>query len=272
MSLTEAEPALDSPPADRAAGAALATFAGLIARLRAPDGCPWDREQTHLSLRPFLLEESYEVLDALDAGDPARLREEMGDLLLQVVLHAQIAAESGDFTLAEVIDAISAKIVRRHPHVFGEVRADTADEVRANWAAIKADEKAAQGAAADPFAGIPAALPALARAQAVQAKAPRTSTAEPSSQPGSPDTADDVGLADDAGDTGESTDLAIAFDRASAEAAAVRQAHDAETRSRAIGLLLWQAVGQAASWDVDAETALRETIARFLSTFEGAPA
>jgi len=224
-------------------------FAEVIARLRAPDGCPWDREQTHLSLRPFLIEESYEVLDALDAQDPARLREELGDLLLQIVLHAQIASEVGDFTLADLIDAIAGKIVRRHPHVFGEVRADTADEVRANWAAIKAEEQAARGEAVAPFAGIPSALPALARAQAVQAKAARSDRPRP---------------------PGEANGIADLSEGSRPDAP--------ESRSAAVGARLWALVGQAEDWGVDAETALRETTARYMAaskaqaTEEGAPA
>ncbi|RIL09815.1 hypothetical protein DCC79_09945, partial [bacterium] len=145
----------------------------VIAHLRAPDGCPWDREQTHRSLRPYLLEEAHEALDALDAGDAAALCEELGDLLLQIALHAQIAAEAGTFTLADVVRGLTAKLIRRHPHVFGDVRADTADDVRRNWEALKQGERAAGAKPADPFARLPAALPALARAQAVQERASR---------------------------------------------------------------------------------------------------
>jgi tetrapyrrole methylase family protein/MazG family protein len=223
-------------------------FAEVIARLRAPDGCPWDREQTHLSLRPFLLEESYEVLDALDARDPAKLREELGDLLLQIVLHAQIATETGDFTLADVIDAINDKIVRRHPHVFGDVRADTADEVRSNWAAIKAEEQTGRGETADPFAGIPSALPALARAQAVQGKAARAGSDAPQG-------------------TSESRNTTSGgFNTGDRAAAGSLPPADPEQQAEMIGKTLWQAVALAEAWNVDAETALREETARYLST------
>ena len=114
-------------------------------RLRLPDGCPWDREQTHESLRNHLLEEAYEVYDALEAGATPALAEELGDLLLQVVLHAQLAAEAGVFDLADVQAALGTKIVRRHPHVFGEAEARTAADVNRQWERIKADERAAAG-------------------------------------------------------------------------------------------------------------------------------
>src|SRR2546429_4931098 len=111
------------------------------ARLRAPEGCPWDREQTHQSLRTYLLEEAYEVLEALDKGNDAKFAEEMGDLLLQIVFHSQIAQEQGRFTVADVIRAIHDKMIRRHPHVFGEARARNSAEVLRNWEQIKAQER-----------------------------------------------------------------------------------------------------------------------------------
>jgi len=148
-------------------------------RLRRPDGCPWDREQTHASLRKHLLEETYEVYDALDAGATPSLAEELGDLLLQVVLHAQLAAEAGVFDLADVHTAIAAKIVRRHPHVFGDAEARTATDVNRQWERIKADERAAaaeqgdgtDGAAKSALDGISPSLPALASSQEMQERA-----------------------------------------------------------------------------------------------------
>ena len=115
------------------------------ARLRAPDGCPWDREQTHASLRTYLIEEAYEVLEAMESGDDAKFAEEMGDLLLQIVFHSQIAKEEGRFTVAEVIREVHDKMVRRHPHVFGEKRAKDAAEVLKNWEQLKKEERAAKG-------------------------------------------------------------------------------------------------------------------------------
>lgn len=126
-------------------GEKFAELVQLIARLRAPGGCPWDREQTHESLKPMMLEEAYEVVEAIDEGDDEELIGELGDLLLQVVFHSQIADEESRFTVAEVIDRISTKMVRRHPHVFGEDTAQTSDEVLRNWEAIKEAELQEKG-------------------------------------------------------------------------------------------------------------------------------
>src|SRR5262245_36504997 len=143
----------------------------IMARLRAPGGCPWDREQTPESLRPYLLEEVYEVLDAIDAGDPDGIRDELGDLLLQIVFQSQLAAEAGRFDVADVAQAIAEKLVRRHPHVFADVSVRDADEVMRNWRRIKAEERRAAGKDGDLFVGVPAALPALVRAQQLGEKA-----------------------------------------------------------------------------------------------------
>jgi tetrapyrrole methylase family protein/MazG family protein len=140
-----------------------------VARLRAPDGCPWDREQTPQSLRPYLLEETYEALEALDLEDRERLCEELGDLLLEVVLQVQMATEGGEFKMADVLQGIIAKLIRRHPHVFGEGEATTPSEVISHWQEIKREEgQLAEG----PFADLPLTMPALARAQRIQQVAP----------------------------------------------------------------------------------------------------
>lgn len=141
-------------------------FQNTVAHLRAPEGCPWDREQTHQSLRKNLLEETYEVMDAIDADDPARLREELGDLLLQVVLHAQIAVEAGEFSMGEVIRQIDAKLKRRHPHVWGSVDVNgDPHQVSVNWDEIKAQERVEKGKAEhSALDGVPKTLPALAQA------------------------------------------------------------------------------------------------------------
>lgn len=149
------------------------SFLETIAHLRAPDGCPWDREQTHESLRTHLMEEAYEALEAIDSGHPKALREELGDLLLQIVLHAQIASEAGDFTMPQVIAAIEEKIVRRHPHVFGELKVGGVDEVLHNWEGLKADERNRAGGGRGALDGVPKALPALSQALEVQARAAR---------------------------------------------------------------------------------------------------
>ena len=146
-------------------------MAAISARLRAPDGCPWDRKQTHESLRPFVLEEAYETVDAIERGGAADLAEELGDLFLQVVLHSQLAAEEGTFDLVDVYRTLGAKIVRRHPHVFGDVEANTAEQVLRNWETIKAAERTDAGRGPSAFAGIARALPALPASREIQERA-----------------------------------------------------------------------------------------------------
>ncbi|MCV0403140.1 MAG: nucleoside triphosphate pyrophosphohydrolase [Chloroflexi bacterium] len=147
-------------------------MAAISARLRAPEGCPWDRRQTHRTLRPYLLEEAYETVDAIENGTPADLAEELGDVLLQVILHAQFAAEEGAFDLTDVYRSIAAKIVRRHPHVFGTAEVDGVAQVVSNWETIKADERAERGKADEgAFGGVVRALPALAGSREIQERA-----------------------------------------------------------------------------------------------------
>lgn len=160
------------PPRER--GHAFETFHEIIAHLRAPEGCPWDRKQTHASLRQHLIEESYEVIDAIDSGKPDKLAEEFGDLLLQVVLHAQIGYESGEYRLADVMKGIHDKLIRRHPHVFGEVTVDDEGQVLTNWEAIKQQERAQSGEPEKGILdGVPKSLPALHLAQEYQERAAR---------------------------------------------------------------------------------------------------
>lgn len=151
--------------------AALADLVAVMDRLRSPGGCPWDAEQTHTSLLPYAVEEVFEVVEAVEDGDRAAIREELGDLLLQVVFHARVAAEhpSDPFGIAEVAAGISAKLRARHPHVFGDVTVSGAEEVHRNWEAIKKAEKARESA----LDGVPRGLPALARAQKVAGRAQR---------------------------------------------------------------------------------------------------
>lgn len=143
-------------------GKAFADFVALIRRLRGPDGCPWDRAQTPETLRPYIIEEAYEAVEAIGGGDPAAVCDELGDLLLQVVLQAQVYAESGGFTIDDVIAAISAKMTERHPHVFGDAQAATAEEVRQNWVRIKQETK---GRPASALGDVPFSLPSLLRAR-----------------------------------------------------------------------------------------------------------
>lgn len=155
-------------------GASFEAFYEIVAHLRAPDGCPWDREQTHLSLRKHLLEESYETLAAMDEEDPAKMREEFGDLLLQIVLNAQIGGEHGLYTMTEILQGIYDKIVRRHPHVFGDLKVDGVGQVLSNWEKLKAAERKSGGEQAKGILdGLPAALPALNQAQEFQERAAR---------------------------------------------------------------------------------------------------
>jgi tetrapyrrole methylase family protein/MazG family protein len=150
----------------------------LVERLRGENGCPWDKEQTRETLKPMLIEEAYEVLDALDADDPVELKEELGDLLFQIIFHSQIASEKGEFDLADVIDRSHEKMVRRHPHIFGDADLRTAGEVLKNWEDIKAAEKGVPSASRPDserslLDGIPKKLPALHKAHQMTAKASR---------------------------------------------------------------------------------------------------
>ena len=145
------------------------TFLQIIAALRGPEGCPWDREQDHVSLKRYLVEECYETLDAIDENSPEKIAEELGDVLLQIGLHAQIGADEGRFSIADVLRSINAKLLRRHPHVFGDVRVSDANEVALNWERLKEQER---GAVRESLLdGIPKSMPALAHSQEVQRRA-----------------------------------------------------------------------------------------------------
>jgi len=153
------------------------TVVELMAALRAPDGCPWDRKQTHESLKPYLLEETYEVLEILDRQDRGKLAEELGDVLLQVLFHSQIASEAGSFTIEDVLEQLADKLIRRHPHVFKNGAADqvpmNADQVVMRWEDIKRTEREASGRPASVLDGVPQTLPSLLRAYQLQARAAR---------------------------------------------------------------------------------------------------
>ena len=155
---------------DRKEKPPLYRFEEIIAALRAENGCPWDRKQTHRSLRPHLIEEAYELLDAIESGDPGSLKEELGDLLLQVYLHAQIAREEGRFTIDDVAESIIGKIIHRHPHVFGDERAESAGEVLERWEELKQKEKPDRSSILE---GLPRGLPALLRAFRMQQRVSR---------------------------------------------------------------------------------------------------
>jgi MazG family protein len=152
---------------------AIERLVAIMARLRGPDGCPWDREQTLATLRPYLLEETYEVLEAIDDGDPREHCEELGDLLLQIVFQAQLTSEAGQFAFEDVAEAISNKLVSRHPHVFGNADVKDAEGVLRQWALLKKKEKQAKGKGKSVLEGVPRELPALARAERLTEKASR---------------------------------------------------------------------------------------------------
>jgi len=151
---------------------AFSQLVSLMARLRGPDGCPWDRKQTPQSLKPFLVEECYEVVDAIEDGSPDKVRDELGDLLFQIVFHARIAEEQGRFTIQDVITAIHEKMTRRHPHVFGDEKLSTDKEVLANWEEIKKKEKGHEDRKSI-LEGVPKELPSLLRAHRIQERAAR---------------------------------------------------------------------------------------------------
>ncbi len=208
------------------------TFEGLravVARLRSPDGgCPWDLEQTHESLKRFLLEEAYEALDALDGGEPATMAEELGDLLMQVLLHAQLGEDEGTFVIEDVLASIAAKLIRRHPHVFGDVEVDGAGEVLRNWETLK---KAERGDA-PLLDAVPLAMPALAQAQSVQGRATK------------------AGLGD-------------APTAGAALAALFASTAGGTATLESMGEMLFGIVGLARAQDLDAEESLRLAVRRF---------
>lgn len=230
--------ALYVPPLTRPG--AFETFQDTIAHLRSPEGCPWDREQTHQSLRSNLLEEAYEVLEALDADDPQRLKEELGDLLLQIVFHSQIAVESGEFSMAEVIAHVNEKIRRRHPHVFGDVQVSGVREVLENWERIKQREKSEQGRWASALDGIPKGLPALSQAAAYGERAARLKF----------DWSDADGV----------------LEKLQEEIQEIAAAGPGR-RAAEFGDLLFTLAQLARHWGIDPEAALREANARFARRF-----
>jgi tetrapyrrole methylase family protein/MazG family protein len=211
-----------------------------MARLRAPGGCPWDQEQDHRSLRPHLLEEAYEVLEAIDAGDAEALRQELGDILLQVVFHAQMAAEAGEFGIADVVQGVCDKLVARHPHVFGDKHITTAEGVVTEWERIKRAERQ-QTPEEQVATGVPKHLPALARAQAVLRKAARA---------GLERTLEDA-----------VAELELSVQRLNAPET------DTAEMEEAIGLLLFAVTDLARFLGVEAEQALRERVDEFMKGF-----
>jgi tetrapyrrole methylase family protein / MazG family protein len=225
------------PVPSSARGTWLLDLVRVMARLRGPGGCPWDREQTHQSLARHLLEEAHETLEAIDGGDPQRIREELGDLLLQVVFHAEMAREAETFDIDDVAEGIVRKLIRRHPHVFGQVEVDSAAQVLVNWERIKNEEKGEHPVDEE----IPSTLPALARAAKVQRRA-----------------------------------AGYGFDWRTMEAAAAKVREELDELEEAgpdraeeeLGDVLFAVAALARRLNVDPETALRKTTRRFAERFE----
>jgi tetrapyrrole methylase family protein / MazG family protein len=247
----------NAKPAALGAGEWFEKLAAVQARLRAPDGCPWDREQTHASLRTYLIEEAYEVLEAMEGGDDAKFAEEMGDLLLQIVFHSEIAREEGRFDVADVIREVHDKMVRRHPHVFGEKRAKDSAEVLKNWEQIKKEERIAAGKkngdgagaekkekAASLLDGVSKALPAALEGFQLTRRAAR------------------IGFDWDS--------VEGVIDKMNEEAGELREAVGAKDAARAeeeMGDLLFAAVNLARFLHIDPEIALKKANAKFSARF-----
>jgi tetrapyrrole methylase family protein / MazG family protein len=233
--------ALLIPP--RAADSSLVSFEELIAHLRAPDGCPWDKKQTHDSLRTYLLEETYEALDALDKHDMVGLKEELGDIVLQIALHSQIATENHEFNLAEVLEGINRKIVYRHPHIFGDAIVDGEKGVLQNWEKLKQQERAENGDKEEKglLEGIPVSFPALAQAQAIQDRAAR------------------VGF--------DWKEIEPVVAKVLEEFEEVKTAPNEAERAKELGDLLFAVVNLVRWYHVDAESALRGTNLKFRRRF-----
>jgi len=231
-------------------GTELERLAGVMRRLRAPDGCPWDREQDLRSLRPYLVEEAFEVLDEMDrvgAGGPwAPLCEELGDLLFQIVFHAQLAQEQGQFDLADVSRAVADKLERRHPHVFGDAKADTAGEVLADWAKLKAEERRQKhGSEGSVLDGVPLGAPSLLRAERITEKASR------------------IGF-----DWPDLAGVRAKLDEELAELDEAIASGDRDAKEHELGDVLFSLANLARFIQTPAEDALRQGILRFTSRFQ----
>ena len=214
------------------------TLVAIIAKLRAPDGCPWDKEQTHKSLRENLLSETYEVLTALDDGDKEKLYEELGDLLLQIVLHAQIARDNEEFKIDDVIKSINTKIIHRHPHIFGNRKVKDSAEVMHNWEELKKEERE-EGISM--LEGVPPAMPALAYAREISRRAVR------------------VGF--------EWENIEGVLDKLAEEVKEIKETASREEKEQEFGDLLFTLVNVARWEGIDAEAALRAANRKFYKRF-----
>ncbi len=214
------------------------TLVDIIARLRAPDGCPWDKQQTHASLRKNLLEECYEVLEALDEGNSGKLCGELGDLLMQVVLHTQIATEAGEFELGDVVKSINTKLIHRHPHIFGSKKVKDAEEVALNWEVLKQEER---GADTSILASVPKQMPALGYGQEIQRRVAQ------------------VGF--------DWEDIDGVIEKLTEEIGELKRADSQERKAQEFGDLLFTLANIARRLGIDLEAALREANQRFYRRF-----
>jgi MazG family protein len=225
-------------------GALFERLLDIMRDLRGPSGCPWDREQTPTTLKPYLIEEAYEVLEAIESGEPDALREELGDLLFQVVFHAEVAAERGDFAMSDVLSALVEKMIHRHPHVFGGARVETPRQALAQWEAIKQREAETRGRPRSVIDGVPRALPALLRAQRIQSKAARVNFDWPDAQAAWTKVEEEI-----------------------KEAAAVLRTGDGARFQEELGDVLFSLVNVARLSALDAEDVLQRAIEKFRRRF-----
>jgi len=213
------------------------TLIDIIARLRAPDGCPWDKKQTHASLRKNLLEECYEVLEALDEGNSDKLCDELGDLLMQVVLHTQIATEAGEFELGDVVNSITTKLIHRHPHIFGSKKVKDAEEVALNWEVLKQEERGGTSM----LASMPKQMPALGYSQEIQRRVAQVDF--------------------------DWEDIDGVIEKLTEEVSELKQADSQERKAQEFGDLLFTLANIARRLGIDSEAALREANQRFYRRF-----
>jgi tetrapyrrole methylase family protein/MazG family protein len=228
----------------QSSGALFERLLDIMRRLRGRDGCPWDREQTRASLKPYLIEEAYEVLEAIESGRIDALREELGDLLFQVVFHTEIASERAEFTMPQLLASLVEKMVTRHPHVFGDATVDTPGEALAQWESIKQREAQAQGRRRSVIDGVPRALPALVRAQRIQSKAARVKFDWPDARAAWVKVVEEIG-----------------------EAGAALDAGDRSRLVDELGDVLFSLVNVARLSSLDAEDVLQQAVEKFRRRF-----
>ena len=265
--MTEANPVPGTPPDFTQLLPEFQRLCEVIAKLRSPDGCPWDRQQTMKSIKPYTLEETYELLEAIDSDNNGAIQEELGDVLLQVILDAQIAADESRFGLTAVVRRIADKMIRRHPHVFGDVQADTTDEVRRNWHAIKQQEKPARESQLD---GIPVALPELARAARITARAASVGYDFPDRRMLFDKLTEEMGeLACELFGSKVIPHVAATVDAARVEDEPMSDSAMRDRAESELGDVLFVLANIGRRWGINPEEALRKSNAKFSRRFQG---